>query len=56
MLEISLNVYYTIALAIVVLMVGDFIKKHVYVLRTVTRSVADPDIGLFVKRDAAVCL
>ncbi len=33
MLEISLNVYYTIALAIVVLMVGDFIKKHVYVLR-----------------------
>ena len=31
--EISLNVYYTIALAIVVLMVGDFIKKHVYVLR-----------------------
>ncbi|MCI9269510.1 MAG: sodium/glutamate symporter [Lawsonibacter sp.] len=33
MLEISLNVYYTIALAIVVLMVGDFIKKHVEVLR-----------------------
>lgn len=33
MLEISLNVYYTIALAIVVLMVGDFIKKHIYVLR-----------------------
>lgn len=33
MLEISLNVYYTIALAIVVLMVGDVIKKHVYVLR-----------------------
>ena len=28
-----MNVYYTIALAIVVLMVGDFIKKHVYVLR-----------------------
>ena len=27
MLEISLNVYYTIALAIVVLMVGDFIKE-----------------------------
>lgn len=27
MLEISLNVYYTIALAIVVLMVGDFIKS-----------------------------
>lgn len=33
MLEISLNVYYTIALAIVVLMVGDFIKKHAEVLR-----------------------
>lgn len=33
MLEISLNVYYTIALAIVVLMAGDFIKKHVEVLR-----------------------
>ena len=33
MLEISLNVYYTIALAIVVLMVGDFIKKHIEVLR-----------------------
>lgn len=33
MLEISLNVYYTIALAIVVLMVGDFIKKHVEALR-----------------------
>ena len=33
MLEISLNVYYTIALAIVVLMTGDFIKKHVEVLR-----------------------
>ena len=33
MLEISFNVYYTIALAIVVLMVGDVIKKHVYVLR-----------------------
>ena len=33
MLEISLNVYYTIAMAILVLMLGDFIKKHVYVLR-----------------------
>lgn len=33
MLEISLNVYYTIALAILVLMLGDFIKKHVAVLR-----------------------
>jgi len=33
MLEISLNVYYTIALAIIVLMVGDFIKKHIEVLR-----------------------
>lgn len=33
MLEITFNVYYTIALAIVVLMVGDVIKKHVYVLR-----------------------
>lgn len=33
MLSISFNVYYTIALAILVLMIGDFIKKHVYVLR-----------------------
>lgn len=33
MLEISFNVYYTIALAIGVLMLGDVIKKHVYVLR-----------------------
>ncbi len=33
MLEISFNVYYTIALAILVLMLGDVIKKHVYVLR-----------------------
>mgnify|MGYP002510500072 CR=1 FL=1 len=33
MLEISLNVYYTIAMAIIVLMLGDFIKKHVEVLR-----------------------
>lgn len=33
MLEISLNVYYTIALAIVVLMVGGLIKNHVEVLR-----------------------
>ncbi|MCI7541817.1 MAG: sodium/glutamate symporter [Subdoligranulum sp.] len=33
MLEISLNVYYTIAIAILVLMLGDFIKRHVSVLR-----------------------
>ena len=33
MLEISLNVYYTIALAILVLLLGDYIKKHVAVLR-----------------------
>ena len=33
MLEISLNVYYTIAIAILVLMLGDFIKKRVYVLQ-----------------------
>lgn len=33
MLTISLNVYYTIALAIVVLMVGEAIKKRVYALR-----------------------
>lgn len=33
MLEISFNVYYTIALAILVLILGDVIKKHVYVLR-----------------------
>lgn len=33
MLEISFNVYYTVALAIGVLMLGDVIKKHVYVLR-----------------------
>ena len=33
MLEISLNVYYTIAIAILVLMLGDFIKCHVSVLR-----------------------
>lgn len=33
MLTISLNVYYTIALAIVVLMVGEAIKKRVYTLR-----------------------
>ena len=33
MLEISLNVYYTIAIAILALMLGDFIKRHVSVLR-----------------------
>lgn len=33
MLEISFNVYYTVALAIGVLMLGDVIKKRVYVLR-----------------------
>ncbi len=33
MLDISLNVYYTIATAIIVLMVGDFIKKHIEILR-----------------------
>ena len=33
MLEISMNVYYTIALAVLVLMLGDLIKKHVGVLR-----------------------
>jgi len=33
MLEISLNVYYTIALSILVLMLGDFIKSRMAVLR-----------------------
>lgn len=33
MLTISMNVYYTIAVAIVVLILGGAIKKHVYVLR-----------------------
>lgn len=33
MLEISLNVYYTIALSILVLMLGDFIKSRLEVLR-----------------------
>lgn len=33
MLEISFNIYYTIALAVVALMLGDLIKKHIYVLR-----------------------
>ena len=33
MLEISLNVYYTIALSILVLMLGDLIKSHMAVLR-----------------------
>ena len=33
MFEISLNVYYTIAIAILVLMLGDFIKSHMAVLR-----------------------
>ena len=33
MFEISLNVYYTIAIAVLVLLLGDLIKKHVAVLR-----------------------
>ncbi|CBK78322.1 sodium/glutamate symporter [Clostridium sp. M62/1] len=33
MTEISFNVYYTIALAVLALMLGDFIKKRIYVLR-----------------------
>lgn len=33
MLEISMNVYYTIALSVVVLLIGDWIKKRIYVLR-----------------------
>ena len=33
MTEISFNVYYTIALAVMALMLGDFIKKRIYVLR-----------------------
>lgn len=33
MTEIRFNVYYTIALAVLALMLGDFIKKRIYVLR-----------------------
>lgn len=33
MTEISFNVYYTIALAVLALMLGDFIKKRIYVRR-----------------------
>lgn len=33
MTEISFNVYYTIALAVLALVLGDFIKKRIYVLR-----------------------
>ena len=32
-MELSLNVYYTIALAVIILLVGDFIKKRCYILR-----------------------
>ena len=42
MTEISFNVYYTIALAVLALMLGDFIKKRIYVLR---KFIPTPVVG-----------